>query len=246
MLSQLVPWPGRDGTLLPPLSCGRAEPRHRAAGWDGRGRRAQEGPGEKPQGGLGRGSRALTLGGRCPSAGSTGDSEARAQRDPGRAQRTEVPGGFTPPRGAACSSAGARSDASVRGEARGRGCPRSGLRGGAMEGEASAAGAEVGALRSERPGPERCVGLMRPLPLMTSARGKADEWARWLEAGDVGWEDGAIIYRNGKSRSGGASGWGKGREDVSLTLVRSAVLWTGRWPYRINPKLSSRKVCILP
>lgn len=45
-----------------------------------------------------------------------------------------------PPRGAACSSAGARSDASVRGEARGRGCPRSGLRGGAMEGEASAAG----------------------------------------------------------------------------------------------------------
>lgn len=92
-----------------------------------------------------------------------------------------------PPRGAACSSAGARSDASVRGEARGRGCPRSGLRGGAMEGEASAAGAEVGALRSERPGPERCVGLMRPLPLMTSAGGRRmsgpDGWRPEMLAG---------------------------------------------------------------
>lgn len=134
-----------------------------------------------------------------------------------------------PPRGAACSSAGARSDASVRGEARGRGCPRSGLRGGAMEGEASAAGART----REVCGPDEATASD------DIGRGKADEWARWLEAGDVGWEDGAVIYRNGKSRSGGASGWGKGREDVSLTLVRSAVLWTGRWPYRINPKLSS-------
>lgn len=94
MLSQLVPWPGRDGTLLPPLSCGRAEPRHRAAGWDGRGRRAQEGPGEKPQGGLGRGSRALTLGGALPVSGEHGGLGSEGPAGSGQSAEDGGPGGL--------------------------------------------------------------------------------------------------------------------------------------------------------
>lgn len=132
--------------------------------------------------------RVLPVNGEHSGHGSAGPSG-----DLGRAQRMEVQGGkletfrgrFMAPWGAVCflSRGWGLMQVSMR-ESHGQGCPGSALRGGEMEGGENAGGATADghALSSGRAGLERCVGLMRPLPLVTSGRGKGDEWARWLEA----------------------------------------------------------------
>lgn len=176
---------GRDPPTTAQLRTGRAAaPRCRMGrqGKEGSGRAWGEAAGrarEREQG--------PDTGGALPVSGEHGGLGSEGPAGSGQSAEDGGPGRLHAAAGCCVLLSRGASDASVRGEARGRGCPRSGLRGGAMEGEASAAGAEVGALRSERPGPERCVGLMRPLPLMTSAGGRRmsgpDGWRPEMLAG---------------------------------------------------------------